>query len=218
MSGGVPVVITREAARQAARRELSKPAYHRNDPSLLQRALDWLFGKVTDLLDAASRTAPGHAVGIAAVIVLAVAIAVALRLRLGRLRTTARAAPGLFGHRARTAAEHRAAAERHAGLGEWRQAVQERMRALVRELEERTILDPRPGRTADEAAAEAGRALPAHAARLREAAASFDGIAYGGRPASPEAYAALSDLETELRRAQPAFTDITAPPAEGARI
>ena len=35
------------------------------------------------------------------------------------------------------------------------------MRAIVRSLEERALLDLRPGRTADEAAAEAGRSLPA---------------------------------------------------------
>ena len=34
------------------------------------------------------------------------------------------------------------------------------MRAIVRSLEERALLDPRPGRTADEAAAEAGRTAP----------------------------------------------------------
>ena len=58
------------------------------------------------------------------------------------------------------------------------------MRAIVRSLEERALLDPRPGRTADEAAAEAGRALPAHADRLRAAARDFDDVTYGGRTAT----------------------------------
>lgn len=39
-SGGTPVDTGRLPARKAARRELSKGAYHKNDPNLLQRALD----------------------------------------------------------------------------------------------------------------------------------------------------------------------------------
>ncbi|MGP3975603.1 hypothetical protein ACTWQF_16645 [Streptomyces sp. 8N114] len=36
------------------------------------------------------------------------------------------------------------------------------------------MLDPRPGRTADEAAAEAGNALPDHSDQLRAAALTSD--------------------------------------------
>ncbi|NEA03407.1 DUF4129 domain-containing protein, partial [Streptomyces sp. SID10116] len=72
-----------------------------------------------------------------------------------------------------------AASEAHAARAHWSQAVQERMRAVVRALEERALLDPRPGRTADEAAAEAGRTLPSHTDRLRAAARAFDDVTYG---------------------------------------
>ncbi|HCA84735.1 MAG TPA: hypothetical protein DEQ61_04090, partial [Streptomyces sp.] len=78
-----------------------------------------------------------------------------------------------------------------------------RMRALVRSLEERALLDPRPGRTADEAAAEAGRPLPAHADRLRAAARDFDDVVYGGRHATAETYARLRELDVELQQARP---------------
>lgn len=40
-----PVTIPRDPAREAAERELSRPRYHENDPSLLQRALNRLDRK-----------------------------------------------------------------------------------------------------------------------------------------------------------------------------
>ncbi len=77
------------------------------------------------------------------------------------------------------------------------------MRALVRGLEERTVLDPRPGRTADEAAAEAGRALPERARELASAARLFDDIAFGERTADEPAYRLLADLDRALERTRP---------------
>ena len=75
-----------------------------------------------------------------------------------------------------------AAADAHAARGEWADAVRERLRAVVRSLEERAVLDERPGRTADEAAAEAGTALPTCADDLRRSARLFDDI-WGARNA-----------------------------------
>lgn len=125
-------------------------------------------------------------------------------------------APALFDDRPRSAAEHRAAAEAHAAQGHWNQAVQERMRAVVRALEERALLDPRPGRTADEAAAEAGRALPAHTDRLRTAARDFDDVTYGGRTASEDTYRGLAALDGDLERAKPALAGTHADARRGA--
>ena len=105
--------------------------------------------------------------------------------------------------RNRTAAEHRAAADAHAAAGAWAEAVRERLRAVVRSLEQRAVLDERAGRTADEAAADAGRALPSCAVGLRAAAVLFDEIWYGGRPAGPESYAALRDLDAQVQATRP---------------
>ena len=63
------------------------------------------------------------------------------------------------------AAGHRAAAEALAAQGHLAEAVRERLRAVVRALEERGVLDPRPGRTSGEVARDAGAAAPALAAR-----------------------------------------------------
>ncbi|MFF3277231.1 DUF4129 domain-containing protein [Streptomyces chrestomyceticus] len=199
-----PVRVPRVPAREAAERELADPRYHQNDPNLLQRALDWLWDRIGDLFEAAAGATPGGWTGLLAIVLVVLLLAVALRLRLGALRRTPTSGGGaLFGDRPRTAAEHRAAAERHAADSRWTEAVQERMRAIVLALEERTLLTPGPGRTADEAASEAGRALPAHAERLRAAAHTFDDVTYGGRPGTAQEYAALSTLDTDLRHSKP---------------
>ncbi|GAA2454292.1 DUF4129 domain-containing protein [Streptomyces macrosporus] len=201
----VPVTIPRDPAREAAEDELSRPMYHENDPSLLRRLLDWVWEKVGDLLDAAAGATPGGWVGLAVVAALVVLLLVALRLRMGALRRTPATGDRgeLFDDRPRSAAEHRDAAERHAADGRWSEALQERMRALVRSLEERALLDPRPGRTADEAAGEAARALPRHAAALRAAAVAFDEVTYAGRPADQAAYDRLRDLDDAVRHSKP---------------
>ncbi|GAA2931395.1 DUF4129 domain-containing protein [Streptomyces mexicanus] len=208
--GEPPVTLPRDAAREAARRELSKRMYHENDPGLLRRALDHLWDWIGKLFDSASAATPGGAAGLVVVIVAVLAVLGALWWRLGSPRRAPVTAPALFDDRPRSAAEHRAAAEAHAAQGHWNQAVQERMRAVVRSLEERALLDVRPGRTADEAAAEAGRALPAHADRLRTAARDFDDVTYGGRAATEQAYHRIADLDRDLRSAQPVLTSSTA--------
>ncbi|ORT53704.1 DUF4129 domain-containing protein [Streptomyces sp. CB03238] len=199
----VPLDTPRVPAREAAERELSKPMYHENDPNLLQRALDSFWDWVGRLFDSASGAAPGGLLGLVAIALIVLALVGALWWRLGTPQRTPVTADSLFDDRPRSATEHRTAAEEHAAAGRWNQAVQERMRAIVRSLEERTLLDPRPGRTADEAAAEAGRPLPAHADELRAAARAFDDVTYGGRTADQRTYQRLKDVDTALERAKP---------------
>jgi hypothetical protein len=59
------------------------------------------------------------------------------------------------------------------------------------------------GRTADEFAAEAGRALPAHADALRDAARQFDEIRYGQLPGSKAGYERLSELDRRIMASAP---------------
>ncbi|RFU85369.1 DUF4129 domain-containing protein [Streptomyces triticagri] len=202
-----PVTVGRTPAREAAERELSRPRYHENDPSLFQRALNRFWDWVGDLFDAASGATPGGGLGLAVICLVAVALVALLWWRLGRPERTATPSSALFDERPRTAAEHRAAAEAHAADRRWSQAVQERMRAVVRGLEERALLDPRPGRTADEAATEAGRSLPAHATRLGAAARDFDDITYGGRTADEAAYLRLYELDRDVEKAKPELAE-----------
>lgn len=198
-----PVTIPRDPAREAARRELSKRMYHENDPGLLQRALDKFWDWVDKLFGSAAASTPGGTLGLVVVIVAVLAVLGALWWRLGTPRREPASAAALFDDRPRSAAEHRAAAEAHAAQGHWNQAVQERMRAIVRSLEERALLDVRPGRTADEAAAEAGRTLPAHSDRLHAAARDFDDVTYGGRLATEQSYHRTARLDRDLENTRP---------------
>ncbi|MFE1177234.1 DUF4129 domain-containing protein [Streptomyces sp. NPDC058773] len=199
----IPVRTPRVPAREAAERELSDPRYHQHDPNPIQRALDWFWERVNDLFNAAAHTTPGGWIGLLAIAAFVLLLVVALRLRLGAVRRTPTTDGALFSDAPRTAAEHRANADRHAAEGHWNQAIQDRMRAIVLSLEERALLTPGPGRTADEAATEAGGALPAYAGRLRTAARTFDDVTYGGRPGTEQAYALLTGLDTDLQHAKP---------------
>ncbi|MFD0356683.1 DUF4129 domain-containing protein [Streptomyces sp. NPDC127110] len=201
-----PLTTPRDAAREAAERELAKPAYHQDEPGLLQRALDRFWDWLGDFFDRASGATPGGWAGLLTIALLVLLVIAALWWRLGTPRRTATSTAALFDQGPRSAADHRTAADAHAAAGHWNEAVQERMRALVRALEERTLLDPRPGRTADEAAAEAARTLPAHAADLHAAARAFDDVTYGGRTADADAYARLRTLDLTLERAKPLLT------------
>ncbi|MYR42131.1 DUF4129 domain-containing protein [Streptomyces sp. SID5910] len=204
-----PVTTPRAPAREAAQRELSKRMYHENDPSWVQRALNALWDWIGELFGRASTATPGGTLGLIVIVVAVLAVLGALWWRLGTPRRAPASAPALFDDRPRSAADHRAAAEAHAAQGHWNQAVQERMRAVVRALEERALLDIRPGRTADEAATEAGRALPAHGDRLRAAARDFDDVAYGGRPGTEQSYRRLAGLDRDLERGTPHLAGAT---------
>ena len=212
-----PLTVPRDPAREAARRELSKRMYHENDPSLVQRALDAFWEWLGKLLNAASTATPGGTLGLIVIILAVIAVLAALWWRLGTPRRQPTSSATLCDDRARSGADPRAAAEAHAAQGHWNQAVQERMRALVRALEERALLDVRPGRTADEAAAEAGRALPAHTDPLRTAARDFDDVTYGGRSATEQSYHRIAELDRDLERTKPQLATSSAATAPNAR-
>lgn len=196
----VPVDLGRDAARDAARSELAKPDYQRDRPGLLERLFGWVLDRLSPLLEGGPAL-PGGWVGILLALCLGVLVAVAVARRSpGGRRAAGRA---LFDGRATTAGGHRAAADAFAARGEWAEAVRERLRAIVRGLEERAVLDPRPGRTADEAAAEAGAALPSCAAQLHDAAKIFDEVWYGGRAATREHDAALQAVDATVQAARP---------------
>ncbi|MDT0309982.1 DUF4129 domain-containing protein [Streptomyces sp. DSM 44917] len=205
---GPPVVVGRTPAREEAERELSRRIYAEHEPGPARRLWNWLWDHIFGVLEEAAFGTPGGWLGLLVIALLITALLVALRLRLGALRTAA--GPGRTGglfadDRPRTAAEHRAAAAAHAAAQRWTPAVQERLRAVVRSLEERALLEPRPGRTANEAAAEAARPMPGHAQALRSAAARFDAVTYGGRAADAEDYRTLSELDEALLRTRPAL-------------
>ncbi len=189
-------------ARDAARRELARTPYQQAQPSLTRRALMWLYEHVVELLNKAGAALPGGRTGVLLLLLVVVALAAVVTARVRPSRRTSRT-DALFALDADlTAAQHRRRADEAAGRGEHALAVRERLRAVVRELEERGVLDPRPGRTADEVAREAGALVPAVAAPLRRGVTVFDEVWYGGRTADAASYAVLVEVDATVTGAR----------------
>lgn len=199
----VPVVPDPAAAREAARQELSDPAYQSQQPTLFQRAAQWIFHNVKDLFGRTTDHAPAGPWSLVVLTIVILALLYVVRTRLGSLTRTGRKAAEVFGTEIRTAAEHHADADALLAAGDLDGAVTERFRALVRGLEERGLLDPRPGRTANEAAQEGGRLLAACAPQLRAAARVFDEVRYGGRTATRPGHDTVADADKAARAARP---------------
>jgi len=195
-AGGIPVT-GRRAGQQLARTELSKAIYH-HEPSLTERVAHFLLTWLARLFRA-TQGLPGGWWGFVALVVLAAILVAVVRARIGPVTRARRRRAG-SGALApvRTARDHRDAATRLAQAGDYAAAICERVRAIAAELDERGILMPRIGRTADEFAAEAGRALPPHAAGLRGAVRLFDEVRYGGRPGTRPGYDQVADLDTRI--------------------
>ncbi len=202
----VPVEIGRDEAREAAARELSEGIYHQDDPSIVERGLEWLQRTIEQALDSVAGIAPGGQLGLLVLVGLLVLAVIAIRLRLGRLARSRRRSLALFDDRPAGAAEHRRAADTHAASGAWAEAVRERLRAIIRDLEERALIEVRAGQTADEAAIAGGRALPSCASELRDAARLFDEVWYGRRPATAQMDRELRAVDDAVRAARPALT------------
>lgn len=190
--------IGRSAAQRLARAELAKRIYHQHPP-LLRQILDTVTRWLGRLYRAAS-AAPGGWWGLAALLILLVIVAAVILYRIGPVaRTRRRATEPVRGTHARTARELRDSAAALAASGDYSGAICETVRAIAAELDERMVLPPRPGRTADEFAAEAGQALPRQAAGLRAAARLFDEIRYGYRTGSRQGYERLCELDSAIK-------------------
>lgn len=193
-----PAPVTRGGAQAAARSELSKRAYHRNDPSLVERGLLWLLKRLGKLLNASVNHAPGHAIGLLLIIAIIAGVVVLIAARVGVLRRSRRVSTAIFSVEETTASDHRERAQQFGDAGEWALAVREWLRAIARELEQRGVLDPRPGRTAAELCREAGAQLPALIDDLSTATSTFDAVWYGGRPATADDEHLLRSLDARV--------------------
>lgn len=204
---GPLVEIGREAARRAAAAELSRSRY--SHESLFERLWRWFWEAFDNLL---ARIGGGGTEGAVSLVLLAAVLAglvVLLVWSLRRMTRTRRTRAAQVSADVVTSAdEHRRAAEEHAREGRWAAAIRERVRALARTLEERDILSPAPGRTADELAAEAGLLLPSLHDDLTVAARLFDEVTYGEHAGSSEDYATVSALDDTLQTTEPALSSV----------
>jgi hypothetical protein len=199
----LPAPLTRDGAAQAAHDELSKHVYQQARPSIEQqvvRAIErWLIHAYHRIVDAT----PGGAVGLLVIIAVIAGVAVVFTQRRG---VSGRRRPGeeSFDLPADVSSDQlRSEADALAARGEWAQAVRARLRAIVRGLEERGVIDPRPGRTATEVAVEAGAVRPDLREGLRQGARTFGEIWYGRRPATAGDDASLREVDAAVRARPP---------------
>ncbi len=186
-------LIRRGQGQRLARKELA-------EMSFWQRILHWF----SRLLAGAGNAVPGGWFGL---IVLAVLLAVAIVVVLWRVRPARAgraAARAVLSGQPKTAMDYRQAAERLAAAGQYGPAIVAGARAIAAELDQRAILPPRPGRTADELAVEAGRELPGVAADLRAAMRLFDDVLYGDRDGSAAGYQMVVRVDADVRSARQA--------------
>jgi hypothetical protein len=191
--------LSREAAREAARDELSRPEYAEARPPLLLRVVGRALRALAELIDTAAGAVPGGRAGLLLLLALLALFAAVVLARLRPARSRAAPRPAVFeGGEVLAARAHRERAEQAAAQVRWAEAVRERLRAVARDLEDRGALDRRPGRTAGEVARDGGAALPAVAPDLARAAEVFDEIWYGGRPADAGSYAVLVAVDERV--------------------
>jgi Domain of unknown function (DUF4129) len=191
------VLIDRDAAHDAAQRELSKPIYPKE--SLTERLSAWINEFLDRLIDKGSAVPGGWFTVAVLLTVLAVAIIVAIGIARRTMKTNRKGDFQLFGAAELSAAEHRATAERFAAEGNWTSAIRHRLRAVARQLEEGGVLNTVPGRTANELARDAAKFLPELASQLADAAASFNDVTYGESPGTEPAYRNIAELDTRIR-------------------
>jgi Domain of unknown function (DUF4129) len=195
-----PPPVTRLGAQHAAHAELAKAIYHRRSDPLIVRAIKALG----HWLSSALHTVPSSSSGglwLALLVLPVVVVGFVISRRVGPLRRASAAARVVLPTgRTLTAAEHRSLADAAAARGDHETAVLESMRAVVRALEERGVIEPRPGRTAVEVAREGGNGIPAATPVLIAAARTFDDVVYGGGSAGPDEVETLRAADRAVAR------------------
>ncbi|RNL81532.1 DUF4129 domain-containing protein [Halostreptopolyspora alba] len=200
----VPATVSREEGARHARDELSERIYQDAEPGPIEwviirvnEALSWMEAHLGGVL-------PGGWPLLGLLLGLLLALLAGLLLYTRPVRRAKRHRAVLPTGAPHTAADHRATADEHAAAGAYGEAVRERLRAVTRDLEERAIITPRPGRTATELATEASAALPDRREALHDAAALFNDVVYGDRAATADDERSLRELDDRLRQTRPA--------------
>ena len=193
-----------DEARTRTLEELSKAEYD-DSPGFIQWLLGsiekWLVG-VLDGIDGSSTTQAG----IAVLILLALGAAAFLVLRRTGLIRRSHALsvdPELDAEPVLSAAQLRRAAEESIAAGRLDDGTVLALRALVRDLEERTLLDVAAGMTAHEAASRTSASFPELRGRLQRGADAFDTAAYSHRQASSKQADDLLRLAVYIAESSP---------------
>lgn len=212
-----PVLPDGAEGRRWAEEELAGPGYQKPAPAWLENAwqafLDWL-GQLDGPSGPPSSVA-GPLIAVAGVVIIVLAI-VLVRPRLNARRQVQKEM--YDAGTSVTADAYRGRAATAAAAGNLSAAVVDLYRALVRAAEEEEVIDTRPGRTADEAAAQLGRVYPHQSLQLASAAGTFDAVLYGHAAAGRADFDAMAELDEALQIATASAEGTAAPPPQGMQV
>jgi hypothetical protein len=195
--------------RDAAAQILRDPAYRASGPSVLERVLRWIGGRLDSLLpDQLGGSGGPGAVVVWVLVVLVLALALRAVVRSGwRPRRPRHRRDGAHDDlpEFRLAAQHdaaawRAEAERLEAARAWRQAVHARYGELVAVLVERGVLVDVPGRTSGEYRAEfdAVTPVPANARAFARATDVFERAWYTDAPVDANDVATIRSAAADV--------------------
>lgn len=208
----MPVTPDDGEARSWLSDELSKTVYQDAKPGLLERLLTTIGQWLADVLRNVTAVDPDLGVvliGFGAIAVILLAVWLIRPRRNARTREL----PGIFdGTTVHTAAEHRAHAAAAAGNGRYDDGLTEILRAVIVSAEERGVLDPAPGRTADEVSALLQSVFPGRRSGIGWLTSRFNEVRYGNGSAGAGDYGRAAALEEALQGEHPQRHRGTSPP------
>lgn len=187
MIPAAPPPVDPDEARGRIRDELAKSEYD-DSPGFVEWLLGVIESWLTDVVDGIDGSSAAQAgIGVALLALLVTVVVLVLR-RTGMIRRSPAlsVAPELDAQPVLSAAQLREAARTAVGEDRTDDATVLALRALVRDLQDRTLLDVIVGMTAQEAALAAARAFPELRSRLLLGAEAFDTAAYSYRVTRPK--------------------------------
>lgn len=181
-----PPEASPEEFRETADEVLSRQEFQRPEPTVLERARDWLGDRLDEIVTELTGGGAGSVVGWVVLALAAVALIWSLT-RLGRtVRGDPTATPEIRIDQGRAPDEWRDEADRSETEGDWKTALLFRYRALLGDLVRMGVVDDVPGRTTGEYRREVDAARPSAAAPFAEATGLFELAWYADRPTGPE--------------------------------
>lgn len=203
-----PPDVDPDEARRRMLEELSKSEYD-DSPGFIPWLLGLLESWLMDVLAGIDGSSTAQAGLFILFIVVVAVIAVLVMRRTGMIRrsTSLSVETALDTPEVLTAVELRAAARDAVSAGRLDDATVLAVRALVRDLDERTLLDVTAGMTAHEAAEAASGPFPELRGRLQLAARSFDTAAYSFRSVSAKQAEDVVRLTEYIAESTPDLTE-----------
>lgn len=211
----VPVDPDSDQARQWAIDELSKQPYQSAKPGILDSVWDAIVKFFNSLLEGLQNATgiDGGVLGIVLVIVvIGLIVGLILLLRPRLLHREQPDAEVFESELKLSAAQHRTLAAKAADGRDFALAITETFRAIVRASEERGVIDPQAGRTADEVAGKLSAAFGSARQPLMSSATLFNRVRYsvqssGRSSASESEFRAIRGLDESLASLRPEYSD-----------